>query len=150
VPDRIVYLDTNVFIAAFETADGPGYAARRLLTAAENARLRIVTSELTLSDVLVGPLRRGDDALAALYRSILVSREGFAVVPIDRVVLEAAAQLRAGHGTLRLPDAIHRATADLSTCTAVATADLRLPLAAGQRRIDLDDVAVTAFLDPPP
>jgi predicted nucleic acid-binding protein len=57
----------------------------------------IVTSIVTLLEVLVGALRKGDVAVAARYRSILLGTPGLAVYDVDVVIAEEAARIRAGY-----------------------------------------------------
>lgn len=127
MPARPVYLDTNVFIEGYEQVGSTGGPAQRLLRAADDRYVTAVASELALAEVLVGPLRRGDQDLADLYRTLFAGSESFRVVPITGAVLERAARIRADHAGLKLPDAIHLATALDSGCTAFVSADQRLP-----------------------
>lgn len=126
-----VYLDTNVFIAAYETRDSRGDQAWRILTAIEAGDFAAVTSELTLAEILVGPLEQRDYDRAQHYQEIIAPGVGFEVPAIDRAVLIEAASLRAVRKSLRLPDAIHVATARLSACTHIVSDDRRLPLVPG-------------------
>lgn len=122
----LVYVDTNVFIAALE---GPGAVSDHawwILEAIEAGEIRGATCELTLAEVLVHPLRRGDDALVESYTAMISPSSVFAVVPVDRHVLVAAAQLRADHAALRLPDAIHLAAARAIGARHLVTRDARL------------------------
>ncbi len=107
----LVYIDTNVFISALE---GPGAVSDHawwILEAIEGGEILGVTSEITLAEVLVHPLRRKDDALIESYTAMISPSSTFAVIPVGRDILVAAAQLRADHASLRLPDAIHLASA---------------------------------------
>ncbi|WP_083656829.1 type II toxin-antitoxin system VapC family toxin [Mongoliimonas terrestris] len=142
-----VYLDTNVFILAYEGAGAAAGPARRLLGAVETGAVAAVTSEITLAEVLVGALKQGDDGLAAIYRQILMDDDAFTVWPVDRTVLELSADLRVRHASLKLPDAIHLATAVRTVCTHVATADDRLPVAGELDRLALEDRAIAIYLD---
>lgn len=138
-----LYLDTNVFIAAFEGVDGRSDAARGLLGMLDALpSLHAVTSLLTLAELLVRPLRDRDQELAELYRTILTGTDRFTVTNVTRDVLEAAADLRAQYGLLKLPDAIHVATAKLTACEGVVSADARLRLPPGMALIDLDAAAI--------
>jgi len=116
-----VYLDTNVSILAFETGADAGEPARPLLTAIEDGVVDAVTSEPTLAELLVKPMRDGDAALAEVYRTMIAAGARFTVAPVDRPVLELAAGERARHAALKLPDAIRLASAIRSECTVVAS-----------------------------
>ena len=51
-------------------------------------------SELTLLEIAGGPLRRGQDQIAAEYRIYLDRYPGLTLAPIDRATLNRAARLR--------------------------------------------------------
>jgi len=70
----------------------------------------MVTSTVTLVEVLVHPLRQGNTLLAQEYREILLNQESLTVVELTPDIAETAAQLRATYN-LRSPDAIQMATA---------------------------------------
>jgi predicted nucleic acid-binding protein len=128
---RRVYLDTNVFIAAYENKHSRGDQAWRILTAIEDGEFVGVTSELTLAEILVRPLEQRDYDRAQYYQEIISTDVGFEVPAIDRAVLVEAATLRAVRKSLRLPDAIHVATARLNECSHIVSDDRRLPGAPG-------------------
>jgi predicted nucleic acid-binding protein len=120
-----VYLDTNVWIYALE-----GYAAyapvlKGLLERIDRADLLAVTSELALAKALVKPLSENKAHLQRLYEEALQSADGLTVVPITREILVEAASLRAHHPVLKLPDAIHAATALALNCSHFLTNDRR-------------------------
>jgi predicted nucleic acid-binding protein len=120
-----VYLDTNIFIYALE-----GYPAFRpilttLFNALDRGELTAVTSELTLAEVLVKPLLDRHAERQAAYLQVLRPSTSLQVVPVSRDILLAAARLRAD-ANLKLPDAIHAATAQLTSCDQFLTNDARL------------------------
>jgi predicted nucleic acid-binding protein len=128
---RRIYLDTNVFIAAYETKQARGDHAWRVLTAIDDGEFVGVTSELTLAEILVRPLREHAYDLAQHYQDIISSSVTFVVPAVDRAVLIEAAFLRVAQSSLRLPDAIHVATARLNECSHIVSDDRRLPFAPG-------------------
>ncbi len=105
-----VCVDTNAVIYRVERIEPFLTASAPLWDALDACLASVVTSELTLLEVLVKPLRDGNTALASLYRTVLLGTAGFTCLPITRSILESAAQLRAAH-QLKTPDAIHAATA---------------------------------------
>jgi predicted nucleic acid-binding protein len=150
LPSRL-YLDTNVFIAAFETLGERSDAARELLGALdEDDTLGGVTSLLTLAELLVRPLRDADGELAELYRSVVTSTDRFDVIEVSREVLEEAAGLRAQFAYMKLPDAIHIATAKLAGCANVVSADGHLRLPPEKTLVDLDKASISTALRPTP
>ena len=121
-----LYFDSNIFIYAFECETDFGHAARRAFRLIETGQVTAVTSELTLAEVLPGPLRSKDMQLEEAYETIFAGGSGFDVVPLSMAVLRDAARLVAD-SRLRLADALHVATALRSACAAFLTEALRAP-----------------------
>src|SRR5687767_3515608 len=109
----IVGLDTAPLIYLIE--ENPSYLpfVRPFFEAVDLGEFQLVTSTLTLAEVLVHPMRRGDHELADQYRRILLHANHVTTVPVSETIAEEAAQLRARHA-LRTPDAIQLATASCS------------------------------------
>ncbi len=63
-----VCLDTNALICLTEGTEALRSGLEPLLRAASSAQARLVTSELAITEVLVAPLRRRDDALIGTQR----------------------------------------------------------------------------------
>jgi predicted nucleic acid-binding protein len=125
-----IYLDTNIFIYALE-----GYPAFRavltaLFEALDRGELTAVTSELTLAEVLVKPLLDHHAERQAAYLQALQPSASLQIIPVSREMLITAARLRADTH-LKLPDAIHVATAQLTGCDQFLTNDTRVPTLTG-------------------
>ena len=135
-----VAVDTAVFIYFIE--DDPRYApiVRPLFEQADRSERQLVTSALTLLEVLVVPLRAGDRQLAERYESLLTRGRGLRLVDITRAQLEAAASLRAVTGA-RTPDALQLAAAISTGCKIFVTNDRRLPAVPGLRVVQLSQYA---------
>lgn len=123
-----IYCDTNVIIRVVE---GPDEATRPFISVVEDAAqvgLVLLTSELSLSELLVKPLKDRDEALAATYAALISGggSGGFETFPVNRDVLVRAAEVRVRKPSLKLPDAIHVATAELTRCDWLASGDDRL------------------------
>ena len=125
-----IYLDTNVFISAVEARDNDESRAAiwRLLSLSEQHGSLLTTSVLSLAELLVRPLELNQDALVSTYIDLLEpgDRRGLSVVPIGKEVLILAAHIRKDDKSIKLPDAIHRATAELESCSAFLTSDRQL------------------------
>lgn len=102
-----VLVDTAPFIYLL---DGNTPFADRfvgLFEAAQKGELDIALSTVTLAEVLTGPFKGGQSALAKRYEKALSQ---YTVVAVSVSIAVLAAQLRASY-RLRLPDAIQLATA---------------------------------------
>jgi predicted nucleic acid-binding protein len=141
-----VYLDANVFIAAFENPGAHSDHAWWVLDAVERGRITAVTSELTLAEILIKPLETRDDALAAAYQEIIVSAPGFEVLPVTRVILIDAARLRAARSSIRLPDAVHLTTAQHGNCAFLVSDDVRLAVPERMTLLRVDPFTVDDIL----
>jgi predicted nucleic acid-binding protein len=116
-----VYLDTNVFIHAFEGADELSLALTNLF-AVDTPQPAFATSELTLAELLVHPYRHRNEAEQERYDSLIRPSAFLKVGPIDRSILMGAALLRSSY-RLKLPDAIHISTALHFGCELLLTGD---------------------------
>jgi predicted nucleic acid-binding protein len=121
-----LYVDANIIIHLVEHRDELSKALTDLFTAQDNGRPFLVTSELTLTELLIGPCRDGDDRLIHRYEASTWSNDQLEVAPVIRAVLWDAAVLRAQYATLKTPDAIHVSTAIGMRCSHFLTADKRL------------------------
>jgi len=132
-----IYLDANVFIAAYETLGARSDHAWWLLDAIEGGELLGVTSELTLAEVLVRPIEEQDDGLVRSYQDVVSPADCLEVPAVTRQILVEAATLRSMRRSLRLPDAIHVASARLNGCSHIISDDRRLPFAPGLELVRL-------------
>ncbi len=121
-----VYLNSNVFITAMETPGAHSDHAWWIIRAIEEGNIEGVTSEITIAEVLVKPIETGNAGFVEAYQQMIVPGANFQVLPIARDILVDAAELRARRKSVRLPDAIHIATALKSSCTYMVSDDQRL------------------------
>ena len=121
---QIVYIDANVFIYAIEDHTTYSTPARELFGMLDAGLAQGLTSELTLAEVLVLPLRQNNYQLVTAHEMLLSTRTVVAQ-PVTRAILRKAAEIRAQTGQ-KLPDAIHAATAIAAGCTVVVSQDQRL------------------------
>jgi predicted nucleic acid-binding protein len=140
-----IYLDANVFVAAFEHIGAHSDHAWWIIRAIESGEIAAGTSEITLAEVLVKPFEVGATDLADGYESMIVSGSNFEVLPVRRDILVGAAALRARRTSTRLPDAVHIATAQALSCRFFISDDRRLPMPDGIRMLTvnpftLDDI----------
>jgi predicted nucleic acid-binding protein len=118
-PGARVTVDSAPIIYFLE--DHPTFAPRfaALFEAEANGELEIVISATTVAEVLAGPFKAGNEALASrCLRALSI----WSIVPVDAEVATLAARLRIAHA-LRLPDALQAATALHSGSIALVTHD---------------------------
>jgi predicted nucleic acid-binding protein len=118
-----IFWDTNLFIYLFESY-GPWSEA----TAALRAKMlergdQLLTSTLTLGEILVKPMEQGDLALCAKYEAAVVASS--ITLPFDLKAAKIYASLRSDR-TLRAPDAIQLACAASAGVDLFVTNDGRL------------------------
>jgi predicted nucleic acid-binding protein len=133
-------LDTVAFIYWIEESEAYVELLASVFSAADEGRIELISSALTLLEVLVLPFRTGNLALASQYEALLTRSRQIRLVEIDRAQLRAAAQLRAVH-QVRTPDALQLAAALSTRCTAFVTNDRRLPALPGLPVLQLRDYA---------
>jgi len=146
-----VALDSATFIYYIESHSDFAPLLKPIFQAIEDLELPAFTSELTLLETLVLPMRMGDQELVDEYSEILNGSEGIELVPIDRVCLQLAAEIRA-HSRVKTPDAIQLSSAALAGCTSFLTNDRRLPQFSWIEVIQLDHFRVrdNLVMEPPP
>ena len=119
-----IFLDTNFFIYLVEGTGPHAARAKYLLRAFSSRKDEVLTSVMTLGEMLVMPLRNGDFALAQQYRRIFRG-QGITLLPFLENCAEVFAQVRIDK-KIKAPDAIHLATAGTAGCDLFLTNDERL------------------------
>lgn len=123
---RVVALDTAPLIYYLE--QHPNYIALvdPFFDALDHGEIRVVTSTITMVEVLVMPYRNAEAQLVRQYRDLLLNTAGVSTIPLSAEIAEEAARLRATH-KLRTPDAVQMATAIVAGASVFLTNDIRLP-----------------------
>ena len=102
-----VALDADVLIAFLDASDAQHESAVDALRPRLATGQQLLIAASVYAEILVRPIQRGSDhAVDAFIDAISAT-----IVPIDRVIVRRAAQMRGAHRALRLPDAISLATA---------------------------------------
>lgn len=104
----------------------------------DSGNIEAITSTITLLEVLVHPLRTGNEALAEKYREILLSSESLTTFEIFHEVSEMASRLRAKY-SMKTPDAIQIAVGTLYGATKFLTNDPDLRRVSEIKILLLDD-----------
>jgi predicted nucleic acid-binding protein len=131
-----IAVDTAIFIYFIE--ENPRFLPEilPLFTQADQGKRELITSALTLLEVLVVPYRAGNRHLAERYEALLTRSRGIRLVELSRDQLRAAAQLRAATN-VKTPDALQVVAAISGGCTTFLTNDRRLPPVPGLRILEL-------------
>ncbi|WP_414568313.1 type II toxin-antitoxin system VapC family toxin [Nostoc sp. CCY 9925] len=137
----VIYIDTPVVIYSVEW--NPDYYSllQPLWLKFQTGEIQIISSELILMETLVLPLKNNDTFLLNAYEELLLS-ENMQLVPISQPVLRQAANLRATTN-LKIPDAIHAATALSVNCNQFITNDKGFRNVPGLPVIILSEVLVS-------
>lgn len=123
---NVIGLDTTPLI--YFTEENPTYieVVDPFFKAVGNGELIVITSVVTLLEVLVRPIRDGNSGLAQRYRDFLLNSNNVTTRLLSRKIAEEAARLRAFH-KIRTPDSIQMATAIFGGASFFLTNDVRLP-----------------------
>ena len=120
----LIYVDTNVWIYAYENDPVFGAAARQMLALARARQHQLAGSLLVLGELLVLPTFHGNQFALAMYRRLFESKQ----VELLSYTVRAMAtygELRAKR-RLRPMDALHLATAVDAGVDVVVTEDRNL------------------------
>ncbi len=131
-----VAVDTAIFIYFIE--ENPRFLPEilPLFKEADQGKRDLITSALTLLEVLVVPYRAGNRLLAERYEALLTRSRGIRLVALSHDQLRAAAQLRAAT-SVKTPDALQLVAAISGGSKTFLTNDRRLPPVPGLRVLDL-------------
>ena len=133
-------MDTNIFIYAIEGYPEYQSILTSLFSLFDEGTYSAVTSELTLAEVLIKPMKENKKEIQQLYEELLRPSDVLTISTIDRQILIDAAKIRASSDAILLPDAIHLASARNQNCSSFITNDKRL------RKIDFFQVVILSEL----
>ena len=117
-----LYVDSVPLIYLVEENEIYLSSIRRIAILIDTTPLTAFSSVLTMTEVLVKPLRQGKSNLIQEYRDILIKSEDYTLVPVSLEIATQASVLRARYN-LRTPDSVHLATALATGCDAFLTND---------------------------
>lgn len=119
-----IFWDSNLFIYLFE--DNPDFA--QMVAELRQKMLKrgdqLLTSMLTLGEILVKPLRKGDQAACQSYEDILTGTA--LLLPFDLKAARRYASIRCQTNSIKGPDAIQLACAGEAGVDLFITNDHRL------------------------
>ena len=133
---KTIGLDTAPLIYFIEENSKYIEAVSGFFEAMDKEDFLVVTSTVTLLEVLIHPLRNNNNELATEYRDILLSSK-LITLEVSNSIAERAAQLRADYN-IRTPDAIQISAALDMGATYFLTNDIRLPVIPAIKMLSLD------------
>jgi predicted nucleic acid-binding protein len=147
--NKRVYVDSNVLIYAVEGVPATAGPAKELIKFLLTQRGAMFTSEITLAEVLAPSKGRGAWPLSVkrrVYLDLLIWSKTVTLLPIVQEILIRTADLRK-ITKLKLPDAIHLASAIRHKCTFFVSgdADFKKP-PSGMERVRPDEQGVAGLL----
>jgi len=116
-PNSQIYVDTSIVIYTIEQFPEYFPTLEPFWINLQLGNLTVFTSELTLLEVLIQPLRQENMVLVSAYEDFLQNAE-IKLLSINQTILRLRAITK-----LKTPDAIHAATALLANCDQLFTND---------------------------
>jgi predicted nucleic acid-binding protein len=117
--DALLLMDSAPIIYFLEANPKFSPIFKPFFVAHDAGRVQFAVTTISLAEVLTGPLRAGNEALAERYRAIL---ESWQVVELTADIAANAARLRAAL-RLKLADAVQAASAISINADAIVTHD---------------------------
>ncbi len=142
IKDKIIGIDTMVFIYHLEDHPDYSHTTERILEAVEHGKYSAVTSVITLLEILVKPKRDGNLAVAKDYKDLLLTFPNLKVLNLDMKISDMASDLRAKYG-IKTPDAIQIATTIYGGSKSFITNDETLKKVEELSVLLLDDIVKT-------
>ncbi len=117
-----LFLDTNLFIYLVEGESDLSDKVEQIVTFSRQRGITIFTSALTVGEVLVKPVKDGNESLIDRYKDLFNKIE---IVSMDAQISYKFAEIRASF-TIKAPDAIQLASAIIGGAAHFVTNDERL------------------------
>lgn len=121
----LTVIDAGVVIGFLDHNDAHHLTAEQALRDIVDRNDQIVLAASAFAEALVAPSRSGTDAVATVRE--LIDRVPIHVSPLDDKTAIVAAELRARHRTIKLPDALVVATAIVLAADHLVTTDRKWP-----------------------
>jgi len=131
--------DTSMFIYFIEKNQTYIDILRELFSELDKGKFKGYGSVITLTEVLIHPLKLGKNDLVNEYLNILQRSRNFEIISIDPNIAIEAAKLRSVY-SIRTPDAMQIASMVSVNCQAFITNDKKLKAIKEIRVITLDDL----------
>jgi predicted nucleic acid-binding protein len=122
---RLVFLDTAPVIYYVEKNPDFSEKVQPIFSKLDEGTLTAVVSPITLAECLVLPYKIPNPDITQIFSDLLVNSENMLFYPIDEVIADKAADLRARYN-ITLTDAFQIAVAIQSECEVFLTNDVDL------------------------
>lgn len=121
----VIFLDTAPVIYFVEQNPQFSLKVQEIFERLDDGNLTAVVSPITLAECLVLPHKQKNSDIAQIFTELLVNSESVLFYPIDEVIADKAADLRARYN-ITLTDAFQLAIAIQAECEAFLTNDADL------------------------
>ena len=122
-----VYFDTNIFIYILENHFEFGETCLSVVQSGADKELDGYSGDLVLAELLVKPLKDNNARAVKAVKDLFTEDTKIELLPHTRSAFITAAHLRANH-KIKLPDALHLATAIENHIEIFLTNDRDIPL----------------------
>jgi predicted nucleic acid-binding protein len=122
-----VYFDTNIFIYLLQDHQEFGEICLSIIQSAVDKELDGYSGDLVLAELLVKPLKDNNARAVKAVKDLFTEDTKIELLPHTRSAYITAAHLRANH-KIKLPDALHIATALENQVEIFLTNDRDIPL----------------------
>lgn len=122
---KVVGVDTSIFIYFIEKNPQYFSSVKHFFKTNQDGKFKIVTSSLTLMELLVQPFKLARFDLIEEYKRIFEESDFMEMINLTPEISEVSAKLRSKSG-IRTPDAIQIGTAIHSNAEYFLTNDMRL------------------------
>jgi predicted nucleic acid-binding protein len=134
-----VYFDVNPIIYFIEQNTQFAEAVTPVFEMIGDGSILAFTSELSLTEILIKPIRDNLNQVIQAHKELLLDPELFTLISPNQDTFLLAAEL-GGKLSMRTPDAIHMACAIQSKCKYFITNDKGLKSTADVTVVQLDDL----------
>ena len=135
---KTVFFEASPFIYYFEDKQPYGDLLAPIFLGLKNGSIDVVSSLITVSEVLTLPYRREQWNLIKTYREVFGKQSNITVLPMTLETADLTAQIRGKYG-LKTPDALQWATAKLHNVDYFLTNDQGFKILNDDRILIIDE-----------
>ena len=139
VPFRKLFLDTAPVVYYLDDNERYADVVQNFIFASFVNGIEVLTSVITATEYLTHPYRNKDEERISTFFEF-IAKSKISIVPIDLVIAEKAAQIRADYPNFKTMDSLQLATALTNDCDAFLTNDKQLVQFSGLHCITVDSL----------